>query len=266
MAKQQLDTMICLRFIGQSGVVISLGSDNVVIDPYLSDSVARKFGRKFRRQIPVPDVSGWGPNLRSILLTHAHLDHTDPTSIRLLLNYAPQARVYGPLAVRRTLDDEPWMQAGRIRSPRSQWFEVADGITARSVPAAHVDCETDEDRRQRYIGYFLNAKGKLIYHAGDTVIHPDVLRAVRSVGRPDVALIPFNERNYYREKHGIIGNLTVREALSFARDIGAKMIIPIHWDMFALNSVLPEEIALLSSRLAPELRVRLLRCGDRIKI
>ena len=75
-----------------------------------------------------------------------------------------------------------------------------------------------------------------------------------------------NERNYYREKRGIIGNLTVREALGFAQEIDAKQVIPIHWDMFSLNNALPEEIELLRSKIAPRLQVRILSCGEAINI
>jgi L-ascorbate metabolism protein UlaG (beta-lactamase superfamily) len=258
--------MTSIRFIGQSGVVVTYGKDSVVIDPYLSDSVANRFGAQFRRQLAVPEVSKWAPDLKCILLTHAHLDHTDPTSIRLLLRQSPQAVIYAPLESRKILERKPWAACASIRSPHSRWFKVAFGIKARSVPAAHICYETCSDGRSRYVGYCLKVNGKLIYHAGDTVLHPRVMRSVKAIGRPDLALIPVNERNYYREKRGIIGNLTVREALGFAQEIGAKLVIPIHWDMFSFNGVLPEEIRLLRSKIAPKLQVRILRCGEAIGI
>jgi L-ascorbate 6-phosphate lactonase len=258
--------MTSIRFIGQSGVVVTSGKDSVVIDPYLSNSVANRFGAQFRRQSAVPDVSEWAPDLKCILLTHAHLDHTDPASIRFLLRQSPQATIYAPLESRKILEKKSWAAYANIRPPHSRWFKVASGIKARSVPAAHICYETCSDGRSRYVGYCLKVNGKLIYHAGDTVLHPRVMRSVKAVGRPDIALIPVNERNYYRDKQGIIGNLTVREALGFAREIGARQVIPIHWDMFSLNGVLPEEIQLLRSKIAPELRVRILRCGEAIGI
>jgi len=258
--------MTSVRFIGQSGVVVSSGDDSVVIDPYLSDSVANRFGAQFRRQSPIPDVSMWAPDLKCILLTHAHLDHTDPASIHVLLRQSPQATIFAPLASRRILDKELWAARANIRPPHSRWFKVAYGIKARSVPAAHIRYETCSDGRSRYVGYCLQVNGRLIYHAGDTVLHPRIVRSVKAVGRPDIAFIPVNERNYYREKRGIIGNLTVREALGFAQEIDAKQVIPIHWDMFSLNNALPEEIELLRSKIAPRLQVRILSCGEAINI
>jgi L-ascorbate metabolism protein UlaG (beta-lactamase superfamily) len=100
--------MTSIRFIGQSGVVVTCGKESVVIDPYLSDSVADRFGAMFRRQSAVPDVSTWAPHLKCILLTHAHLDHTDPASIRFLLRQSPQAAIYAPLESRKILEKKRW--------------------------------------------------------------------------------------------------------------------------------------------------------------
>ena len=258
--------MTIIRFIGQSGIVISHRSESVVIDPYLSDSVALRYGAKFRRQVPIPNVSTWARTLKSILLTHAHLDHTDPVSIQLLLKHSPRAEIYGPFESRTVVQAQRWVPAAQIRSPSARWFKVASHISARTIPAAHVLCETDFDNLPRYVGYFLKVKGKLIYHAGDTSLHPKVLRSVKRVGHPDIAFIPVNERNYYREKQGIKGNLTVREALAFGQEMQAKRVIPIHWDMFCLNSTLPEEIQLIASKVAPDIDVKVLRCGQHIAI
>jgi L-ascorbate 6-phosphate lactonase len=153
--------MTAVRFIGQSGVVVTSGKDCVVIDPYLSDSVANKFGRKFRRQSAVPDVSTWAPDLKCIFLTHAHLDHTDPATVRFLLRQSPHAVVYAPMESRKILEQKPWAEFVNLQPPHSRWFKVALGIKARSVPAAHIRYETCSDGRSRYVGYCLKVNGGL---------------------------------------------------------------------------------------------------------
>ena len=67
----------------------------------------------------------------------------------------------------------------------------------------------------------------------------------------DVAFIPVNEQNYFRARRGIIGNMSVREAFQFAEEIGARSVVPTHWDMFAANQVYQEEIELLYRLLRP---------------
>jgi len=69
--------------------------------------------------------------------------------------------------------------------------------------------------------------------------------------------MPVNERNFYREKRGIVGNMSVREAFQMATDIGVKTLVPTHWDMFAPNSVYKEELNLLYELMRPPFEMRL---------
>jgi L-ascorbate metabolism protein UlaG (beta-lactamase superfamily) len=42
--------------------------------------------------------------------------------------------------------------------------------------------------------------------------------------------------NYFRNKKNIIGSMSNREAFQFAEDIGVKLFIPTHWDIFEKKS------------------------------
>ncbi|MNL04093.1 hypothetical protein D3C87_1246520 [compost metagenome] len=74
---------------------------------------------------------------------------------------------------------------------------------------------------------------------------------MKALGRIDVAILPVNERNFFKERQGIIGNMSIREAFGLAEEIGAKHVLPMHWDMFAPNSVFEEEIRLVYELLNP---------------
>ena len=84
------------------------------------------------------------------------------------------------------------------------------------------------------------------------VTDAEVISAVKAYGKIDMAFLPVNERNYYRERRGIVGNMSVREAFHFAEEIGASALVPTHWDMFAANCVFKEEIELLYKKISPE--------------
>jgi L-ascorbate metabolism protein UlaG (beta-lactamase superfamily) len=58
----------------------------------------------------------------------------------------------------------------------------------------------------------------------------------------DIALLPVNEDNFFRRRRGIVGNMTIREAFGLAAEVGIRRVVPVHWDMFAVNSASPEEI------------------------
>ena len=67
----------------------------------------------------------------------------------------------------------------------------------------------------------------------------------------DIAILPVNEHNYFRESMGIIGNMGIRDAFGLAELLKVKKLLPVHWDMFHPNAVYKEEIELLYHLLAP---------------
>jgi L-ascorbate 6-phosphate lactonase len=80
--------------------------------------------------------------------------------------------------------------------------------------------------------------GTTLYHAGDTIVTRELIDALddRCI---DVALLPSNGRDYFREEQDITGNMNANEAIALARRIGARLVIPYHWDGFAGNTSSP---------------------------
>jgi L-ascorbate metabolism protein UlaG (beta-lactamase superfamily) len=48
--------------------------------------------------------------------------------------------------------------------------------------------------------------------------------------------LPINGRDEIRHKFDLEGNFTCEEAIRFALDINAGLTIPMHYDMFAINT------------------------------
>jgi L-ascorbate 6-phosphate lactonase len=138
---------------------------------------------------------------------------------------------------------------------------MAPGFSLRAVPAAHTEIHRNLEGELRDVGYLLKMGDTTIYHAGDTIPHPEIFTALKGEGI-DIAFLPVNERNHYRDAQGIIGNMTLREAFQMATDLGVKTLIPTHWDMFAPNSAFPEEIELLHKLLAPPFELKILHAGQ----
>ena len=63
----------------------------------------------------------------------------------------------------------------------------------------------------------------------------------------------FLGRDFFREERGIVGNLNAREAVELASRIGARILVPMRWDLFAGNteqrSVVLDEVARTGARL-----------------
>ena len=68
-----------ITWLGQAGLLFETDGKVILLDPYLSDSVERIEPHN-RRRVPVdPRFLSLKPDL--ILLTHNHLDHTDPETL-----------------------------------------------------------------------------------------------------------------------------------------------------------------------------------------
>jgi L-ascorbate metabolism protein UlaG (beta-lactamase superfamily) len=251
-----------LTSLGQTGFLLEYGPTRILIDPYLSDSVAEQFGEDLSRRVGVPLLPANAPRIDHLLLTHAHLDHTDPSTLGPLLANQPHIKVIAPYEVRDILSEMGLTQA---HQPPLEWRDLAQGLAVRAIPAAHTQIVRDPAGEVRDIGYLLKIGTTVLYHAGDTIPHEEIFSALRK-DRVDIALLPVNERNYFRDAQGIIGNMTIREAFQMTSELGVEKLIPTHWDMFAPNSVYPEEIELLHHLIAPPFELKILHAGEILEI
>jgi L-ascorbate 6-phosphate lactonase len=251
-----------LQFFGQVGFLFEAGGSRFLIDPYLSDSVGRQFGPDLSRCSPLPFPPTEIPSCDALLLTHAHLDHTDPATLGPLLEAQPNLRVFAPYESRQILSG---LGFDRAQPPPLCWAEITADLFIRAVPSAHTEIHRNAEGELRDVGYLIRIGNKTIYHAGDTIPHPVIFEALQGESI-DIALLPINERNFYRDAQGIIGNMTLREAFQMAADLKIQTLIPTHWDMFAPNSVFPEEIELLYTLLNPPFQLKILRPGEVLRI
>jgi L-ascorbate metabolism protein UlaG (beta-lactamase superfamily) len=118
----------------------------------------------------------------------------------------------------------------------------AAGFRVLAVPAAHEQIERDELGRSKYLGYVVSClqpggqkTAWTIYHSGDTVWYEGIVPRLAGLGI-DLALLPINGRAPARR---VAGNLDGREAAELAHAIGARLVVPCHYDMFTFNTADP---------------------------
>src|SRR3712207_8326534 len=87
--------------LGQVGVAIKGPGGVLYIDPYLTDSDGE--GGSLERTFPPPLLPGEVTNAVAVLLTHDHIDHTDPGTVLPLSGASPRARFVAPSPSRDTL-------------------------------------------------------------------------------------------------------------------------------------------------------------------
>ncbi|MBM9613656.1 glycosyltransferase [Desulfobulbus rhabdoformis] len=245
---------IAVQLLGQSGCRLCFGQTIIYIDPYLSNSVQELDAPDLERLQPPPFPPESVTDATWVLLTHDHLDHCDPHTLPILAQASPNAQFVAPAPAQYLL--HTWdIPSSRVQLAKEEWYPLGDNIEIKAVPAAHPNIERDSQGRLQAVGYLLKIHGQCMYLAGDTSICDELLDALRENLPIHTAIVPVNESNFFLDKRGIIGNMSIREAMLLGQEIGLEQLIPVHWDMFACNSVPPEEIVLVHKHLNPKFRL-----------
>jgi len=250
------DNLVEVTPLGQSGFRFRFSSVTLYIDPYLSNSVEEAEGHDFRRLVPIWKSPHLIKDADWVLITHTHMDHCDVDTLVPLSHASEQCRFVGPQDVGDVLVAQG-IATRRFIHATYNWLLLGKDLRVHPVLAAHPTIETDTEGSYRYVGYLIDYCGKRIYHSGDTLLNTAVIEAVQSFKPIDMAILPVNECNHYRNDRGIIGNMSVREAFRFAMDLQVTTFVPMHWDMFAPNSVYREEIETYYQLAQPPFRMLL---------
>jgi L-ascorbate metabolism protein UlaG (beta-lactamase superfamily) len=129
-------------------------------------------------------------------------------------------------------------------------------IEVHGVAAAHNTVERDENGHCRFLGYVIRWGPLTLYHSGDTLLHENLVPSLRRF-EIDLALLPINGDKPERR---VAGNLDGPQAAKLAHDIGARCVIPCHYDMFEFNTASPDEFVATCARLKQKCHI--LRNGE----
>ncbi len=189
--------------------------------------------------------------------SHNHTDHLDRDTLLPLMRVNPRLELVIPDANREFVASRLDITGELPRGLKAGEATTVAGFKIHAVPAAHNELETDQWGRHKFLGYVVEAGPVTIYHSGDTLRYEGM---EDWLGRQpiDVALLPINGN--LPERH-VAGNLDGREAATLARDIGAGVVIPCHFEMFEFNTATPDEFIATAQALHQPYQI--MRCGER---
>ncbi|MFM7103130.1 MAG: MBL fold metallo-hydrolase [Verrucomicrobiota bacterium] len=248
-------------WVGQSGFLVAWAGRWLLFDPYLSDSLTRKYAATDRPHVRmtarVVDPARLG-GVSVVTASHHHTDHLDPETLRPLAEANPGLVLVGPEAIRGLLRERSGLPDGRIvgldadGESDANWVEVGEGtFRFRAIPAAHEALDTDARGRALYLGFVVRAGPWTLYHAGDTVRYPGQVERLRRTP-VDLAFLPINGREASRR---VSGNLWGREAAELAQEAGIRCVVPCHYGMFTFNTAPPDEFVARCGQLGQPHRV-----------
>lgn len=242
-----------LYWLGQAGFAIRAGERTLLIDPYLSDSLERKYrgsATPHGRMMPAPITVDDLPPVDLVLVTHQHTDHMDPDTLAPLAARQPATRFVVPAAAaeearRRIGVDNSRLEAARPGVPLTPF----PGLNVMPIRAAH------EVLDPRFLGYGLSIEGLTIVHSGDTIPFEGQVAELQAL-HADVALFPVNGHSAELAQKGIAGNFTLEEAVATAIAASIPLLVAHHYGMFAFNTAAPDAIDAVS---AGEKRIHMIR-------
>ncbi|MEX2592587.1 MAG: MBL fold metallo-hydrolase [Anditalea sp.] len=249
-----------LWWLGQSGFLIKWQGKHLLIDPYLSDSLTKKYEGTDKPHIRMTELVINPERLDFIDVvtsSHNHTDHLDGDTLKPIIRMNPEIEFIIPEANREFV-------VNRIETDKNFPIGLNDGeqITVKgfhftAVPAAHETVERDENNKCKFLGYVIQFGPHTLYHSGDTILYDNIAEILSNFS-VDVAILPINGKD---SKRKVAGNLNAKEAAALGRDIGTGIVIPCHYDMFTFNTADPGEFITASEAIGQSYVV--LQCGER---
>lgn len=250
--------------LGQSGFLVQWQGHHLLIDPYLSDSLTKKYADtekphlRITERVVAPEELDF---IEVVTSSHNHTDHLDGETLIPLLEANPTLKVIVPAANLDFAANRLQVQPERLTSIRTGGDSVSVGpFTFHAVPSAHESLETNENGDHKFIGYIIEVGGRTIYHSGDCCLY-DGLEERLQKWEIDLALLPINGRDPAR---GVAGNFSGEEAAKLGVEIGTGLVIPCHYEMFEFNSVSPQ--GFVDAARALNCPYRVLKAGERISL
>ena len=211
--------MLKITWLGQGGFILEDNEVCIVIDPYLSDSLAKAgFQRTYPPSVELSQIK---PDL--ICCTHDHGDHFDPETVLPLMKQFSNCLLLGPESVLNHALSLSMDEARFICVRPKERFQMQNFIIT-AVPAYHSDPQA--------IGFLIEWSEFTLYISGDTLnpvnLVPEILQIIPK--KPDAVFICIN---------GKYNNMDIENAVSVVKSLSPKAAIPMHYDLFPNNSVNP---------------------------
>ncbi len=226
-----------VTFIGHSSFLLALDGCTALVDPVFT----RRLVVLRRQRHPGLDWRSLPP-IDVVLLTHAHMDHLNITSLRRAIRRTRRLRGRPPEVVVPAGVESLVARLGFSRVHSLTWWQstVAAGLHVTMTPAQHWGARMIRDTHRGFGGYVVRAANAgphtdphapSIYHSGDTAY----FAGFREIGErlhPQTALLPIGA--YFPDTYRAV-HTSPEEALQAFVDLGAEQMVPMHFGTFPLG-------------------------------
>jgi L-ascorbate metabolism protein UlaG (beta-lactamase superfamily) len=247
-------SLVGVTYIGHATVLIELDGLRLLTDPWLRP----RLGPLVRFASLAPPTRQTHDALDAVLISHTHVDHLDPPSLRRI---ARDTRVIvspgcGPALLRLKFSCIEELLPGETTTVGT--------LRVTATPARHASARTPLHSIVPSLGFICSGSAS-VYFAGDTALFEGMRDLASDL---DVALIPVTGIGPRLPEGEHLGPLTAARALTLLRP---KVAIPIHWGTMgvpgnrrlqALSENAGRLFAAHAAELAPDVRVIVLAPGE----
>ncbi len=221
---ERSDARIAVLWIGHASVLLQIDDAYVLTDPVFTRSVGELSPRLVEPGLDPANL----PSLTAVVISHQHFDHLSYESLEMIQSKTKILLV--PPGTRSILP----RYAFESRELATWESYDADGVRVTAVPVRHVGGRWGLDQPwnpEGFTGWVFEYHGLSVYFGGDSAFTPNDFRATRE-RFPDLSLAllpicPIAPRDFMRHTHMDPG-----EALDALALLGAKHMVPIHFDTF----------------------------------
>ena len=219
------DDRLTVAWLGHATVLINFYGTWLLTDPALRARVGVRVGgltlgprRLVRPALTVKEL----PALDAVLVSHAHMDHTDLGTLRRL-----------PRRTRAVVQEANGDLVRRFaRVDELKWGESVEvnGARVEAVEVSHWGARRLTDSHRGYGGFLVEKRGRAIVFGGDTAYTNAFARLKARGARVSLAVLPVGGYDPYINVHA-----NPEQSWRMAREMGAEYLLPMHHSTFRLS-------------------------------
>jgi L-ascorbate metabolism protein UlaG (beta-lactamase superfamily) len=218
------DETLTAAWLGHATVLLNFYGSWILTDPALERriGIGRGLAKMGPRRLVQPALRVRElPPIDLIVLSHAHMDHTDMGTLRLLPTGIPVVVQSGNTDLVRRFDQVHELAWGQ--------GIVLNGVHIEATEASHWGARMVTDRHRGYGGYLLQKNGASVLFAGDTA-YTDALTHLKDRGTIDLAILPIGAYDPWIANHA-----SPEQAWLMFRRLAAEHVLPVHHSTFRLS-------------------------------
>ena len=236
---------IDIAWIGQAGFIIRFNQKIYLIDPYLSDSLAKRYKETalpHTRLMQIPIFPNDFSIVNYVFSTHFHPDHMDPQTISKFSQSFSECKFIIPAAEIEQVIGQGINKSQLLPINADQSINLDTRVDVTAIVSAHKSFKINERWEHSYLGYVIHIDGVNIYHSGGCVPYKGLAEKISAIG-VDIALLPISGRKSISTELEVADNFTVEEALDLCDEANIKNLVVHHFGMFSHNNVSAEDLA-----------------------